>query len=113
MHVDAQKYVFDTTNNSLFQAFHTQGYLTAMFGKLTNDMTDYFCNDNPPKVQGFDRIQAPCDYDDFYGLKFCTCTILYTYTTYKYIIFNCFSCLVFVEIDIWTSMKMGVISFIA
>ena len=40
-----------------------------MFGKLTNDMTTFFCNDKPPKINGFDRIQAPCDFDDFYGLR--------------------------------------------
>ena len=70
MYVSAQKYVFNDSN-TLFQAFHNGGYLTASFGKLTNDMTTYFCNDNPPKVKGFDRIQAPCDFNDFYGLKLC------------------------------------------
>ena len=68
MQVNAQKHTFNDSN-SLFQVFHNNGYLTAMFGKLTNDMTQYFCQDKPPKVQGFDRIQAPCDYNDFYGLQ--------------------------------------------
>ena len=67
--LDAQKHVFNDSN-SLFQAFHNNGYLTSMFGKLTNDMTKYFCKDNPPHVEGFDRIQAPCDYNDFYGLQY-------------------------------------------
>ena len=66
MQTNAQKHTFNDSN-SLFQAFHDNGYLTAMFGKLTNDMTKYFCQYNPPITKGIDRIQAPCDYNDFYG----------------------------------------------
>ena len=67
MHINTKEYIF-SDNNTMFQSFHNNGYLTAMFGKLTNDMTSFFCGKNPT-IDGFDRIQAPCDFNDFYGLK--------------------------------------------
>lgn len=71
MNTNAKHHLFNDSN-SLFQAFHRNGYLTSMFGKLTNDMTGFFCNSDPPMVKGLDRVQAPCDYNDFYGLQLST-----------------------------------------
>ena len=67
MSVDSPTYVFNDTN-TLFQSFHNNGYLTAMFGKLTNDMTSFWCKGNPI-LKGFDRLHVPCNFQDFYGLK--------------------------------------------
>eukprot|EP01084_Bolivina_argentea_P024581 45793_1 len=53
--------------NSLFQLFHSNGYITAMFGKMTNDQQNYWCNNNP-QMNGFDRLNVPCA-EQFYQLK--------------------------------------------
>ena len=66
MQVNAQEMVFNDSN-TLFQSFNNAGYVTGMFGKLTNDMTHYFCELKPPLTNGLDRIHAPCLYNDFYG----------------------------------------------
>lgn len=68
MHSAAKYNVFNNSN-SMFQIFHNNGYLTASFGKLTNDMTGFWCNNNPSLI-GFDRIQCPCQFNNFYGLQY-------------------------------------------
>ena len=44
--------------------FKNNGYLTAAFGKLTNDQQDFWCdpveNGQEPLVDGFSRINSPC-----------------------------------------------------
>ena len=67
MHIDDIGSVF--SNSSLFPTMYNNGYLTGMFGKLTNNMADYFCVDNP-KIDGFTRIQCPCDFNNFFGTKY-------------------------------------------
>ena len=70
MHVNAQENIFNNSN-SWFQMFEQNDYKTAMFGKLTNDMTGFFCKDTPPMLNGFSRITAPCHFNDFYGTWYC------------------------------------------
>ena len=70
MHAAAQNTVFNDTA-SMFQVFSENGYQTASFGKLTNDMSSYWCKSGtPPLLRGFDRVHCPCDYNDFYGQKY-------------------------------------------
>ena len=83
MHIAAQYNVFNNTN-SMFQTFHRNGYNTGSFGKLTNDMPTYFCNDNPPMLDGFTRVNCPCYYNDFYGTKY----VDYDETTSNYTLYT-------------------------
>eukprot|EP01084_Bolivina_argentea_P176008 304657_1 len=68
MHVAASYNVFNNPQ-SMFQTFQQNGYLTASFGKLTNDQTSFWCNNNP-NLKGFDRVHCPCDFNNFYGLEY-------------------------------------------
>ena len=69
MDISATFNVFNNTQ-SMFQVFHRNGYDTSSFGKLTNNMIQYFCVHSPPFTNGFDRIHCPCDYNNFYGAKY-------------------------------------------
>ena len=71
MDVDATKFVFDS--NTLFQTFEANDYITASFGKLTNNMASFFCNFTnethaPGAIfNGFSRVRCPCDFNNYYG----------------------------------------------
>ena len=68
MHIDATHYTF--FNESMFPLFQSNGYTTAMFGKLTNDVSPWCSNAEsglPPKLTGFDRIYAMCQQSNYYG----------------------------------------------
>eukprot|EP01084_Bolivina_argentea_P023305 43457_1 len=69
MDIAAQYNVFNNTQ-SMFQIFQKNGYITSSFGKLTNNMNKFWCEDKPPLLTGFDRIQCPCDYNNFYGIQY-------------------------------------------
>ena len=68
MSVDSPTYVFNDTN-TLFQSFWSNNYLTGMMGKMTNDMTGFFCNDHP-MLKGFSRLNVPCNFNSYYGTKY-------------------------------------------
>ena len=62
MDISATYNVFNNTD-SMFQLFANNGYLTGSFGKLTNNMNNFWCNKKtPPMLDGFHRINCPCDY---------------------------------------------------
>lgn len=63
----AARYNSLNNTNSLFQILNKNGYITAMFGKMTNDQGQYWCN-NKPQINGFSRINCPCA-EQFYQLK--------------------------------------------
>ena len=71
MHADATGTVFNNTD-SMFQIFQKNGYLTGSFGKLTNNMNGFWCKKDTSQetLKGFDRINCPCDYNDFYGNEY-------------------------------------------
>ena len=54
--------------DSLFQKFQSEGYITGGFGKIVNKVTDYFCDEQ--RTTGFDRIHLSCDYENFYGTEY-------------------------------------------
>ena len=65
--VSAYYNIFDNPL-SLFNTFHANGYLTAAFGKVTNDMS--FCpgwdGHTKPDFSSFDRLHVSCNYRDFF-----------------------------------------------
>ena len=69
----------------MFQKFSSEGYITGSFGKLTNDMNEFWCNKNSSKnlFNGFDRIFCPCDYNNFYGLQYSQLYMNGTYSMYN------------------------------
>ena len=70
MDISATDNVFNN-NNSMFQKFHDNGYLTSSFGKLTNNMNTFWCpSDNIPTLKGFDRINCPCNYSMYISIKY-------------------------------------------
>eukprot|EP01084_Bolivina_argentea_P021904 40709_1 len=58
MSINSQINVINNTK-SWFHKFHDNGYVTGSFGKLTNDMQNFWCINNP-LTNGFDRINGPC-----------------------------------------------------
>ena len=68
MYVNSQQFIFNDSN-SLFQLFKNNDYLTGMFGKISNDQTSFWCDENPPRINNFDRIHSPCDVGNFYGTQ--------------------------------------------
>ena len=66
MDISAKYNVLNNTE-SLFQLFHSNGYSTSSFDKLTNNMNAFWCERDPPLLDGFDRVHCPCNYNDFYG----------------------------------------------
>ncbi|ETO22564.1 extracellular sulfatase Sulf-1 precursor [Reticulomyxa filosa] len=68
MHASAINFTF--ANYSMFPLFQSNGYQTAMFGKLHNDVS-FWCGTSPPIVHGFDRIFAFCNQPNFYDPMFC------------------------------------------
>eukprot|EP01084_Bolivina_argentea_P254511 427883_1 len=68
MHITTTPNIFNLTS-SFFQKFHDNGYLTGSFGKLTNDQSNFWCN-NKPLIDGFDRINCPCQQGNFFGLQY-------------------------------------------
>ena len=75
MHVKSQEFIFNDSN-SMFKLFQNNGYLTSMFGKLSNDQDAFWCDADTPTVINFDRIHAPCDVGNFYGTKLSQCQTL-------------------------------------
>eukprot|EP01084_Bolivina_argentea_P023304 43456_1 len=69
MDIAATYNVFNNTA-SMFQLFHQNDYITSSFGKLVNNMNIFWCDNKPPLTNGFDRIQCPCNYNDFYGHQY-------------------------------------------
>eukprot|EP01084_Bolivina_argentea_P159753 278238_1 len=68
--IDAQGNIFNNSL-SLFTKLKSNGYITGTFGKLTNDQANYWCNANQTALlKGFSRINCPCKFDNFYGLKY-------------------------------------------
>ena len=66
MHVNSEYWVFDKT--SLFSTLQSGGYLTGVFGKVTNDQGGYFCK--KMMADGMTMVSSPCDYNDFYSKKY-------------------------------------------
>eukprot|EP01084_Bolivina_argentea_P024574 45784_1 len=68
MHIAAEYNVVNNTNN-LFYTFQNNGYLTGVFGKMTNDQQQFWCTPveqgKKPSVGGFSRINSPCA-ENFY-----------------------------------------------
>ena len=73
MHIAAKYNVVNNTQN-LFYSFQNAGYLTGVFGKMTNDQNTYWCNpvekNQPPLTGGFSRINSPCTEDYYQKLYF-------------------------------------------
>ena len=73
MHVAAAYNVINNTQN-LFYSFQNNGYLTGVFGKMTNDQNQYWCTPiekgQTPSVNGFSRINSPCDQTYYQKLYF-------------------------------------------
>ena len=85
MNIAATYNVFNNTD-SMFQIFNSNGYLTGSFGKLTNNMPSFWCNNDPltdGHTTGFSRINCPCDYNNFYGTKYYDKFINETNKTYS------------------------------
>ncbi|XP_065178089.1 extracellular sulfatase Sulf-1-like [Sycon ciliatum] len=66
MHVNSKQWVFDDT--SLFSTLQSNGYLTGVFGKVTNDQGGYFCKEKMDA--GMTMISSPCDYNSFYSSQY-------------------------------------------
>ncbi|XP_065178090.1 extracellular sulfatase Sulf-2-like [Sycon ciliatum] len=66
MHVNSKQWVFDET--SLFSTLQSNGYLTGVFGKVTNDQGGYFCKEM--MNAGMTMISSPCDYNSFYSSQY-------------------------------------------
>ena len=73
IHIAAAYNVVNNTQN-LFYSFQNNGYLTGVFGKMTNDQASFWCNPvekgDKPSVNGFSRINSPCAEDYYQKLYF-------------------------------------------
>eukprot|EP01084_Bolivina_argentea_P184141 317650_1 len=69
MFINANEYVFNA--NSIFSKMYQNGYKTGVFGKLTNNDGQYFCN-QPENVTeaGMSRVYSMCQTDNYYCLKY-------------------------------------------
>ena len=70
MHVDAFGNVLNNTQ-SMFHMLSKNGYLTGVFGKLTNNAPVWWCKPmeegNPPYINGYTRVNIPCS-ENYYQL---------------------------------------------
>eukprot|EP01084_Bolivina_argentea_P138599 243963_1 len=70
MHVAAEYNVLNNTQ-SMFQMLSKSGYITGVFGKMTNDQTQWWCtpvqNNQKPYIHGYSRVNIPCA-EDYYQL---------------------------------------------
>ena len=64
MHVNAEANVFNASR-SLFSLMESAGYVTGVFGKVTNDQTKYFGKEK--RRSGMTWVNSPVDYNNYYG----------------------------------------------
>eukprot|EP01084_Bolivina_argentea_P156232 272259_1 len=72
MHTASRYNVMNNTD-SMFHMFSNNGYITGIFGKMTNDQASYWCNpvkkNQVPYIDTFSRINIPCSQKSFYDLE--------------------------------------------
>lgn len=74
MHIDVKSNFFNSPQDTLFKLLHNAGYKTGIFGKLTNQDGDYFCDNSNNKYNlteaGMSRVFSMCNQQLYYDNKY-------------------------------------------